>query len=98
MATLYFAVFADAKETAKGPALQFGAVTIGGTSTQSSAIVGSERAVRRVRLFADALCFVHWGANPTAVNNGTAGIPLGTENPEYIDVEAEHKIAVITRM
>lgn len=97
MATLFFAVFADAKETAKGPVLQEGTVTISGTSAQSAVITGSNRAIRRVRLFADTNCFVTWGENPTAKTDGTDGRPMGSENPEFWDIESGYKIAVIQR-
>ena len=77
MADLFYAVWDTAAEVANGPVKAEGKVSIAGTSTQSSAVVdptGGNRS-RRVRLWAGAACYVTWGVNPTAVNDGTAGRP-----------------------
>jgi len=97
MATLYISVWTNAAAVALGDPLQETSVNIDVTSTQSAAIVGSGRKRRRVRLFADADCFAAWGEDPTALTDGTDGLPLGASNPEYFDIEAGHKIAVISR-
>jgi hypothetical protein len=100
MADLYYAVWDTAAEVANGPVKAEGKVAIGGTSTQSAAVVdpaGGNRS-RRVRLFADGPCFVTWGENPTAVSDGTDGRPVGAENPEYVEILANHLIAVIERV
>ena len=96
MATLWIAVFEGAAEVAMGDPLEETTVNIGATSTpMASAITGSGRKRRRVRLFADADCHVTWAASPTA---STGNLPLGSENPEYFDIEAGHKVAVIERV
>ena len=97
MATLFFAVFEGAAEVATGDPIQEGVVSIGGASAPSAVIVGSGRKRRRVRLFADAICFVTWGENPVAKSDGTEGRPIGAEGGEYFDIEAGHKLAVIER-
>lgn len=98
MATLFYCVFDGASQVANADPLQEGTVNIAATSTQSAAINGTNKLRRVVRLFSDADCFVTWGENPTALNDGTAGRPLGAENPEYFNIEAEHLIAVIERV
>ena len=54
MATLFYTVFEGAAEVACGDPIQEGAVTIGGTSLDSSPISGTKRVRRRVRVFCDA--------------------------------------------
>ena len=100
MATLFIAVWGDATETLIGEPIQEVAVTITGTSAQSDAITGpSGRTVNRlVRLYTDADCFVHWGDNPTALTDGTAGRALGADNPEVFGIVSGQKIAVIERV
>ncbi len=99
MADLYYTVWDTAAEVALGPIKNENKVAIGGTSTQSGLIdsAGGNRS-RRVRLFADGNCFVTWGENPTATNDGAGGMPMGSENPEYVWIQADHKIAVIQRV
>lgn len=94
---LYITVWRDAAEVAMGDPLQETSIAIGGASVQSEAITGVNRQRNRVRLFADSNCFVTWGADPTALNDGTDGRPMGSENPEYFDIESNHRIAVIQR-
>jgi len=76
---------------------QEGTITIAGTPNASAVISGSGNKRRRVRVFADTNCFVTWGENPTAANDGSDGMPMGSENPEYIDVQSGHKLSVISR-
>lgn len=99
MATLYICVFEGASEVALGDPVQEDTVTVGGTSQQSAAIDnGSANAANkrmRLRVATDTDCFVTWGADPTAQNDGSDGRPLWADNPEYFDVEAGHKLAVI---
>ena len=96
MATLWIHVFEAAAEVALGDPIQELSVTIGVSSTSAgSAITGSNRLRRRVRLFADLNCHVTWAASPTA---DTGDIPLGVDNPEYFDIEAGHTVAVIQRV
>ena len=97
MATLFFRVWESAAEVALGQPIQEDVVNIAASSTQSSVISGTGKKRRRVRLFADSNCFVTWGENPTAQNDGSDGMPMGSENPEYVDIESGHKIAVISR-
>lgn len=97
MATLFICVFEGAAEVAMGDPIQEIIVTIGAVSAQSAEISGSSRRRRRARVLADAKCFVTWGANPTAKDDGTDGRPLATEAAEYFDIEAGHRIAVIER-
>lgn len=98
MATLFYCVFDVAGATALGEPLQVGTTAIGASSAQSDAITGDGRKRRVVRCHSDADCFVTWGVNPTATIDGTSGIPLGAENPEYFNIEAGHKLAVIQRV
>ncbi len=96
MATLFVAVWETAVEVALGDPLQEFQVDIAATSTASTeTISGSDNKRRRIRLFADANCFVTWGTTPVAVS--TASRPMGSENPEYFDIQAGYKIAVIER-
>ncbi len=97
MATLQISVWDDAVEVVLGPVIQEEIVTITGTSAQSNVIVGTAQ-TRRVRLYSDADCFVTWGANPTALADGTAGRMMGANNPEYFELNAGVKVAVIERV
>jgi hypothetical protein len=98
MATLFISVFADATQTLLNPPIQEMAVAVGAGSVQSAALSqGNNATMRRVRLFTDTDCFVTWGADPTAVGDGSSGMPLGAENPEVVGIETGHKVAVIQR-
>ena len=100
MADLFFTVWDTAAEVANGPVKNENKVAIAGSSTASAGVVdgtGGNRS-RRVRLWAGAACYVTWGESPTAVNDGTAGRPLGAENPEYFEIRADHKIACIQKV
>ena len=98
MATLFLTVFRDADRVLLDEPIQETTVTIAGASAQSAAISGSNKEIRSVRLFADADCFVKWGDNPTALADGTAGMPIGAENPEVVGVKAGQLVAVIERV
>lgn len=95
MSTLFITVWDVAAEVAQGDPIQEMTITISGTSAQSTAITADSRRRKRVRLFTDTDCFVTWGSDPTAASGSSR--PMGAENPEYFDIEAGHKIAVITR-
>jgi len=97
MATLFIAVWRDAEEVALGDPIQEMVVTVAGASDVSDVIVGKNRERNRIRLLTDTNCFVTWGEDPTATNDGLNGRPMGSENPEYFDIEAGYKIAVIQR-
>ena len=101
MAKLWITVFEAASETAlDAPIQDITPVDISGTSAQSEAVTGSTESPagkkrRTLRLFADTDCHVAWGDDPTA---GTDNFPLGAENPEYINVVAGGKVAVLERV
>jgi hypothetical protein len=99
MTTLYVTVFeGGAGSTVHGSPLQEFPIDIDATSTEGTAITGSNRVHRTVRLYPDADCSVIWGASPqTAVADGTAGRAMGADNPEYFQMEGGQVIAVITR-
>jgi len=96
MAFLGVTVWRDANEVALGQPLQEFPVTIAAASTTSSvAIVGSGRQRNRVRLAAQADCYVTWGESPTALQDGTDGRWMPRGMVEFHDIEADHYIAVI---
>lgn len=98
---LQISVFENAQEVLFGSPIQEEVVVIGAGSLQSNAVSGSTSApvpIRRVRLFADADCFVTWGDNPIALTTGAGGRALGAENPEIFGIPAGQKIAVINRV
>lgn len=98
MATLFISVFGDASQTLIGKPKQEFTVTIAGTSAQSIALSqGNNKVQRRVRMWADVDCFVTWGEDPTALADGTAGLPLGAANPESFGIDTGDKIAVIEK-
>ena len=92
---VYMTVWESASEVALGDPIQFTSAVIGGAN--SSPISGNNRKRRRVRLYADAACWVKYGASPTATG-GTDSMALGADNPEYIDMEAEHVLTAIARV
>lgn len=98
MANLQITVFEAATETLKGPVLQEELIAITGSSVQSNPIVGSDRRPRSVRFSADGDCWVNWGDDVTALNDGTGGRMLGADNPEIFTIDAGHVIAVIERV
>jgi hypothetical protein len=99
MANVYFATYATAADVAHGRPHQFGAITIDGAASASiSAPAGFPANHRcRVRLLADGKCFVDWGDTPNPQGDGSIGIPLGAENPEYVEVQAGHALKAVTR-
>lgn len=99
MAKLFIAVFRASESVAAGPVLNEEAVDIGGVSTQSGVMdSGGTNRSCTVRVMADTNCFVTWGADPTAVIDGSEGRPMGAENPEYFFIKSDEKIAVIQRV
>lgn len=94
MADVYMTVYESAAEVALGDPIQYTLATIGGTN--SAAISGSGKKRRRVRLLAQSACWVKWGAEPTATGSADS-VPLGANNPEYVDIEAEHVLTAIAR-
>jgi len=97
MATLQISVWDDAGEVALGPVLQEQVVTISGTSAASTSAIPGNNQTRRVRLYADTDCYVTWGADPTALSDGSDGRMIGANNPEYFSINSGHKVAVIER-
>ncbi len=100
MATLTYRTYDTAVSVANGPKLSEGLVAIGAVTAQTTDVVdpNGDNKPRYVRIFADADCFVEWNANPTATNDFLNGMPVGAENPEYIYMLANEKIAVIERL
>ena len=94
MASVFLTVYEAAAEVALGDPIQFAEATIDGAN--SVPITGDARKRRRVRVLADANCFIAYGAAPPATN-GTDAMPLGLENPEYIDIEAGHVLTAVSR-
>lgn len=97
---LHYTVFASANETGKGPALSMASRSVGGTSEQTAVMDSTAgNRPRSVRVCVDTNCWVTWGENPTALTDGTDGVPMGidTSTVEYFDIPANHKIAVIQR-
>jgi hypothetical protein len=99
MSSLFIAAFKDAKEVALGlPALEE-VVSYTTSSVQSSVLpVQNPGITYRVRIFSDADCFVTWGDDPTALVDGTAGRPIGANNPEYFAIDNGQRLAVINRV
>lgn len=95
MPTLWIHVWDEADTTALGDPLQEMKVTIGGVPTPSSAVVGTGRRRRVVRLFTDTDCHVTWGASPTANSDD---IPMVANTHEYFEIEAGHAISVVERV
>jgi hypothetical protein len=96
MATLYITVFEGSGNTAQGNPIQYLSAAIGAGSAQSGAITADGRKRKTVRLYADADCWVTWGADPTA-GDSTDSIAVGADNPEYWDVESGLLFAAKTR-
>lgn len=92
---VYMTVWESASEVALGDPLQYTSAVIGGAN--SASITGSGRKRRRVRLYADAACWVKYGDNPTATGS-TDAMALGADNPEYVDMEAGHILTAIARV
>jgi len=101
MASLFITIFKSVSQTALGTPIQdMTPVTVGAGSLQSEVVTGSTeypagKRRRYARLFSDTDCHVAWGSNPTA---GTSNFPVGAENPEYVEIGAGEKFAVIQRV
>lgn len=98
MASVYGTVWEDAAQVALGDPLQHLTATIDGAN--SSAVIAStatgNRKRRKVRIFSEAAAWVKWGENPTATG-ASDSMPVGANNPEYVDIEEGHVITAITR-
>jgi len=95
MTTLYITSHVAATNVALGVPEQEETVDISGGSLQSAVIEqNGTTPYKRVRLFADGVCHVKIGENPTAT---TTSMPLAAEADIYVDVIAGHRIAVIER-
>ncbi len=99
MALLQITVFPDAMEVPLGVPAMEEAVTFAGVSVQSSALpqVNNKVWVHRVRVIADADCWVTWGDDPTATTDGSSGRMVAAEAAEYFAISSGKKIAVIAR-
>ena len=93
MATLYIAEFGGVitgrPPMANVPALVEQTVAIGAEADSAA----FSAATTYVRLHADAICSVQFGAAPTAT---TATMRLAAGQTEYFAVTAGHKVSVIT--
>ena len=87
-------IWEHAGEVALGDPIQYTAAVIDGVN--SAVISGNNKKRRRVRLYAEADCWIKVGASPTATG-GSDSMPLSIGNPEYIDIEAGHVLTAITR-
>jgi hypothetical protein len=99
VASLYIAELSDPEVSLAGripvdafhaPPVAEQKVAIGGTSTQSVAFNASTRVVR---LHADAICSVAFGASPTAT---AANLRMAAGQTEYFGVVPGSMLAVIT--
>jgi hypothetical protein len=98
MPTLYITEFSESglaqvpnrAPMAPLPAVASQAVTISGTSAQSSAF---NSATRAIRIHTDAICSVLVGANPTAA---TTSPRMAADQTEYFSVQPGDRIAVIS--
>lgn len=98
MATLYITEYPITEHNRWGfqaqvgvePALATQTVSVGGSSTQSSAFGDG---TKLIRVNTDTTCSVAIGANPTATSSTTR---LPANMTEYFRVEAGHKLAVIS--
>jgi hypothetical protein len=97
MPDFYAHVFRDAGASAKGAVEQVLKVAIG-TEDQSNAIVSnSTTQIKFVRCWADADCYIAWGADPTA--DADTGLPIGGgHGPEYLEMAVGDKISVIAKV
>ncbi len=99
MSNLFIAAFGDAKEVAFGSPIQEQVVSFTTPSVQSAVLtVHVPAKMYRVRILADADCFVTWGDDPTALIDGTNGRPVGANNPEYFGIPSGQRLAVIQRV
>lgn len=96
MATLYVAEF-PASSLLHGPVpivqgtpIAEQTVSIGGSSTSSSAFAANTKIIR---VHTDAICSIAIGASPTAT---AAKMRMAAGTTEYFEVAPTHKIAVIT--
>lgn len=94
MSNVYGTVFEGAETVHLGDPIQYLTAVIGGTN--SDAVTGSNKLRRRVRLFAEAKCWVKYGTSPTATGASDA-IPLAADACESFDIEAGYVITAITR-
>lgn len=100
MATLYITEFAAQGRDGAGyvapapmvPPLAEQTVAIGAGSVQSNAFAATTAIVRVV---ADAVCSIAWGANPTATA-AKARIPANVPCDFMVPVGQSYKVAVIT--
>lgn len=94
MADVFMTVWETAAEVAQGEPLQFTKATIAGAN--SAPIVGDSKRSRRVRIYAEAACWVKWGTAPVATGSSDS-MPVGADNPEYLDLKAGDVLTAIAR-
>lgn len=97
MADVFITVFEGAAEVATGDPTQFTNAVIDGADSAAIVTTGSMSNKRvRCRLYADADCWVQWGASPSATDESDS-IALGADNPEYFDIQSGHVVSAVTR-
>lgn len=94
MSNVYGTVFEGAETVPLGDPIQYVTAVIGGAD--SAPVTGNNKLRRRVRLFAEAKCWVKWGTSPTATGAADA-MALPADTYEYHDIEAGYVITAITR-
>ncbi len=97
MADVNLVAWDSAGEVALGDPTDFLVAEIGGSAT--AVLSGSGRKRKRVRLHAEADCWVvFWSndADPT-VTDGTNSLSLDASNPEYFDMEVGRVLKAATR-
>ena len=94
MAIVHGLVFEGAETVPLGDPIQFLSATIDGA--ESAAVTGSNKLRRRVKLWAEADCWVIWGDSPNPTGAGDA-MPMSAGDWCYHDIEAGYTIKAITR-
>ena len=94
MSNVYGTVFEGAETVPLGDPIQYLTAVIGGTN--SAAVTGNNKLRRRVRLFAEAKCWMKYGTSPTATGASDA-IPLAADVDGYYDIESGYVITAIAR-
>lgn len=92
-----FTVWEGASFVAAGPVVSQEGIDVGGTSQASTAVMhaGKGNAWRYVRVVCTEACWVTWGTTPVATADGDEGRLLPANVPEYFQIKADEKIAVI---
>ena len=98
MPTLQVTIWSAAAEVALGVIELEEIITISGTSAVNATPCPGFRKIKRMRLYSDTDCWVHWGSGtPVAKADGTQGRMLSADSPEYFSIRSGEKVAVIER-